>query len=173
MTLFRCFTRLGLSVLTVGVTTILTGCSPSAGSPEQAVSKFYGALAAGNHSEAWSMVASEQQNRVESELKRIAADKGERDTALARLNTQFGTDYSPTTLPTSGEDFFEAAMTAAIKKDSVLARYLKEAPEIKAAAIDSARQEADVEVRLGGRNGVNKVIRCVAEGGGWRVRYGP
>lgn len=165
--------RAALAALLLSPIALLGGCAPAATSPEQAVTGFFAALADQDFSTAWSLVDIAQQDQLAEELESLRASSAGEDNRPARLARSFGPAFRPADVSLSPEDFFAAALTSGISHDPRLKSLLAAPPKIVDTSGEGSGPSADVIVKFGDADPAPRVIRCVRDGAGWRVRFAP
>jgi hypothetical protein len=162
---------------------MLAGCGTAGSTPEQAVETFYTSLARGDYAGAWQLVSDRQKQSLSSELKSISElAAAERGIAVKRLSAQFGAPLDAAQLASlSAEEFFTTMMSSAFSRNSGKLKTLVGTPHTKPGAVDPNGESAEVPVdflnitrtrdgKVDERVIDSRVVRCVREGGGWRVQ---
>jgi len=152
---------------------LLSGCAPAAGSPEQAVTEFFAALANRDFASAWGLVDATQQEQLATELAQLQGDGEHSAERAKRLARNFGGEFAPSDVSLSPSDYFAKAMASAVESDAELKTILKTPPKVLDTSGDASSARADVVVKFGDGPGAPKVIQCVRDGSGWRVRIRP
>lgn len=165
--------RAALAALLLCPLALLGGCAPAATSPEQAVTGFFAALADQDFATAWSLVDAGQQDQLAEELASLRAEPAGDTDRPARLARSFGPAFRPADVSLSPEDFFAAALGSGISHDPRLKSLLATPPKIVDTSGEGSGPSADVIVKFGDADPAPRVIRCVRDGAGWRVRFAP
>ena len=162
--------KLSATIMALLFAFALTACGSSAGTPEAAVQQFFTAMSGEDYAGAYALISSEQRARQRADIESLSRPERAKD--VERLSASFNRPLTPESLSgMSGEEFFTTMMKSARASDADLNRMLKTPPVVKHSGDSRNRESADVQVNLA--DGQVKVVRCVREGGGWRVNYQP
>jgi hypothetical protein len=162
-----------IALFLISLPATLAGCAPAATSPEQAVTGFFSAVSQQDFETAWSLVDMEQQEQLAAELEELRSDSKGNQGRPERLARSFGSAFRPADVNLPPHEFFAAAMKSGMESDAQLKSMLKSPPRIVDTSGEGSGPSADVIVKFGDADAAPKVIRCVRDGAGWRVRFAP